>query len=238
MDPELANLNLDPPRQPSPVRRGLLPALLVHAAFFAALALSLQWTRDSPSDTLATNGSTQNDTRTMGAAPTPAPGTDEPAAPDAQPMAAVPGPTGPAASPTPAPAAVEPVQPAPVAPVRALPQRRSDATPRAAAPTAARAVAGVTPVARTEIRPSFDCGKAHTRNERLICSDAELAALDRDTGRLHARAKAAAPNASAFRRQNDAEWKQREARCRDKACLLAWYAHRRAQLQQVVAKAR
>lgn len=232
MDPELANLNLDPPKQPSPLRRGLLPALLVHVAFFAALALSLQWNRESPSDTLATRGSTQNDTRAMGAAPTPAP--------DAQPAAAAaPGQNGPTASPTPAPASVEPMQSAPPpVPARTPAEPRRDARPRAAAAPAARTVVGVTPVARTEIRPSFDCAKARSRSERLICGDTELAALDRDTGRLHARAKAATGNSAAFRRQNDAAWKQREARCRDKACLVAWYAQRRAQLQQVVAKAR
>ena len=80
--------------------------------------------------------------------------------------------------------------------------------------------------------------RARSRAERLICSDPELAKLDRDTGRLHARAKAAARDPGAFRRENDREWKQREADCRDKACLLAWYAHRREQLQQAVAQAR
>ncbi|WP_427914610.1 hypothetical protein ACPWT1_06765 [Ramlibacter sp. MMS24-I3-19] len=237
MDPELANLNLDPPTQPSPLRRGLLPALLVHVAFFFALALSLQWNRDSPSDTLATSGTTQSDTRTMGAAPSAA---AEPATPpDVQPVTAPPGMNAPSASPTPAPAAVEPMQATPPAPVRPpVEQRRSENKPRPASQPVARATTGVTPVSRTEIRPSFDCARARSRTERLICGDAELAALDRDTGRLHARARAAARNPAAFKRQNDAEWKQREAKCRDKTCLLAWYAHRRAQLQQVVAQAR
>jgi hypothetical protein len=243
MDPELANLNLDPPRQPSPMRRGLLPALLVHAAFFAALALSLQWNRESPSDTLATRGSTPtNDTRAMGAAPSVPAETDRAAQPEAQPAAAM---NGPSASPTPAPAAVAPMQPMPQAQPRATTpapvQRRSEAAPveqRAPEKTAARPAVNGTPVAHTPVRPSFDCAKARSRSERLICADPELAALDRDTGRLHARAKAAARDPAAFRRQNDAEWKQREATCRDKACLVAWYSHRRAQLQQVVARAR
>ncbi|HEY1227690.1 MAG TPA: hypothetical protein VGF26_10240, partial [Ramlibacter sp.] len=216
MDPELANLNLDPPTQPSPLRRGLLPALLVHAAFFAALALSLQWNRDGSSDTLATRSTpTQNDTRSMGAPP--APVTEREAAPEAQPTPAASGQNGPSASPTPAPASVEPMQSTPPTPVRRPAERRSEATARQAAQASAHVV-GATPVARTEPRPSFDCAKARSRSERLICSDPQLAALDRDTGRLHARAKAAARNPAAFRRQNDAEWKQREAQCRDKAC--------------------
>jgi uncharacterized protein len=64
----------------------------------------------------------------------------------------------------------------------------------------------------------------------MICSDAELARLDRELGRLHARAKSAAPDAAAFKRQNDQEWRRREATCRDRECLLQWYGERREQL--------
>lgn len=239
MDPELANLNFDPPKQASPLRRGLLPALLVHVAFFIALALSLQWNRDSPSDTLATRSAAPTDTRSMGAGPAPV----EPGrAADVPATTPAPGANGPAASATPAPAAVAPMQAVPQAPARAPAAapagRRSEAAPRAPESRAARPAVNATPVAHTEARPSFDCARARSRSERLICSDRELAALDRDTGRLHARAKAAARDPAAFQRQNDAAWKQREATCRDKPCLLAWYSHRRAQLQQVVARAR
>ncbi|MVQ32659.1 hypothetical protein GON04_24600 [Ramlibacter sp. MAH-25] len=38
----------------------------------------------------------------------------------------------------------------------------------------------------------------------------------------------------AFRRTSDREWKRREAECRDKACLLAWYAQRREHMQVLV----
>ena len=90
---------------------------------------------------------------------------------------------------------------------------------------AARAGAG------TGAGPSFDCGKARSPSERTICSDSELAQLDRSLGRLHARARNAAPDAAAFRRQNDQEWRRREQSCRgDRECLLDWYAHRRGQL--------
>lgn len=79
--------------------------------------------------------------------------------------------------------------------------------------------------------PSFDCGKARSPSERTICSDSELAQLDRSLGRLHARARNAAPDAAAFRRRNDQEWRRRESSCRgDRECLLDWYAHRRGQL--------
>ena len=84
------------------------------------------------------------------------------------------------------------------------------------------------------VRPSFDCGKARSRPEKIICSDAELARLDHELGRLYARAKVAAPDGAAFRRQNDQEWRRRESTCRDRECLLQWYAQRREQLMNEV----
>lgn len=83
----------------------------------------------------------------------------------------------------------------------------------------------------TQVRPSFDCDLARSPSERRICSDTELAQLDRDLGRLHARARMSAPDSAAFRRQNEREWKRRESICRgDRDCLIDWYAHRRDQL--------
>lgn len=90
-----------------------------------------------------------------------------------------------------------------------------------------------------QARPSFDCNKARSPSERAICSDSLLAQLDRDLGRLHARARNSAADAAAFRRQNDQEWRRREASCRgDRECLLNWYANRRDQLLDDIADAR
>jgi hypothetical protein len=121
------------------------------------------------------------------------------------------------------------------APAIALPVPGSQ--PQAAAPrTTPRppVVASITPAERTSRGPSFDCAKARSRTEKLICADAELAQLDREMGRLNVRARALSPDPVAFRRAGDLEWKRREAECRDKACLLAWYAQRREHLQAVV----
>jgi hypothetical protein len=100
-----------------------------------------------------------------------------------------------------------------------------------ATPRTASVEAG--PPARTRpavAGPSFDCAMARSTTERLICGDPDLARQDRELGRLYARAKAAAPDAAAFWRENNVEWKAREATCRDRDCLVAWYAQRRAQL--------
>lgn len=106
------------------------------------------------------------------------------------------------------------------APVTAAPQLRQ-ATGDASVPT-----------------PSFDCSRARSRPEQIICSDAQLAQLDRELSRLHARARNASSDAAAFRRQNDQEWRDRESICRDRECLLRWYAHRRDQLLNDIEDAR
>jgi len=98
-------------------------------------------------------------------------------------------------------------------------------------------VAAPTPPRTDKAKPSFDCRKARSYAERTICSDATLAQLDRDLGRLHARAKQAARDPVAFKRQNDAEWHRREATCRDRGCLLRWYADRRQQLAETLGQA-
>jgi uncharacterized protein len=108
------------------------------------------------------------------------------------------------------------------APVRPPPAR----TPIAAAPPVTQPAPGA--------RPSFDCGKARSRPERLICSDAELARLDRELGRLNVKARSLSQDPVAFRRAGDRAWKRRETECSDKACLLAWYAQRREHLQALV----
>jgi hypothetical protein len=90
------------------------------------------------------------------------------------------------------------------------------------------------PSAATRPRPGFDCAKARSVSGKMICSDAELARLDRELGQVYARAKTATTDRAAFQRQQDREWRMREALCRDRVCLLRWYAQRRYQLMAVI----
>ena len=106
------------------------------------------------------------------------------------------------------------VAPAPVAKVNPVPVRTQNADRR--------------------LRPSFDCANARSRSERMICSDVELARLDRELGRVYARAKKSTSDRAAFRRQQEQEWRMRESICRDRDCLLRWYARRHQQLTQVI----
>jgi hypothetical protein len=116
----------------------------------------------------------------------------------------------------------------------APPQVQGKDTPKAKPPrTAARARTSHRAAAA---KPSFDCRKARSYSERTICSDSHLARLDRETGRLHAKARKAARDPAAFKRQNDAEWRRREQTCHDRACLLRWYAQRQQQLTHILAR--
>ena len=133
-------------------------------------------------------------------------------------------PARPAQAQAPAPRAVAAVQPARPAGVAAARPPRSQFE---VVTGPLRQATGVP----TQARPSFDCSLARSPSEKRICSDSELAQLDRDLGRLHARARISAPDSAAFRRQNDREWRRRESICRgDRDCLLDWYARRRDQL--------
>lgn len=82
--------------------------------------------------------------------------------------------------------------------------------------------------------PSFDCAKATSVPERLICSDAELSRMDADLETLYRRATAVAPDKAELRRINVEQWRQRELGCSDKECLLAWYRMRHQELQYVI----
>ena len=133
------------------------------------------------------------------------------------------------------PASPEPVQERPSAPERPRPAAPS-VGPRSKSGHVQNTVASPAPRAAASPQPSFDCRKARSYAERTICADAQLAQLDRDLGRLHARAKQAAVSPAAFKRQNDAEWRRREKTCRDRACLLRWYAERRQQLMNYLSQ--
>lgn len=143
------------------------------------------------------------------AADTAAQRTDSTARMGAAPAPASPGEASPAPGLAPGPA---PVEPPPLA--RRLPRAPVEAT----------------------VRPSFDCQLAQSLTEDLICSDPELARLDRDLARLYARARFVTRDPVGFREQTHDEWRRREETCSDPDCLREWYARRRKQLNEVIAQ--
>ena len=89
-------------------------------------------------------------------------------------------------------------------------------------------------VVRSQPRPSFDCTKARSVPEKMVCSDAELARLDRDLARMHRRAGKLTVDLPASGRQTGQMLHLRETTCQDRECLLRWYAYRREHLMSLV----
>jgi len=91
------------------------------------------------------------------------------------------------------------------------------------------------PPARMEpIITSFDCNKARSISEKLICGDADLAAMDRDLAVNFARAKAAAPDKRTFTEIARQNWNWRNKNCTDKACLVSWYVNQQSWLLEIL----
>ena len=86
------------------------------------------------------------------------------------------------------------------------------------------------------ITPSFDCSKANSPAEKLICSDSELATQDNELFELYKRAKVKSDNPVAFKAESVDAWKAREGYCKDKDCLLEWYSRRKAYYQDILNK--
>lgn len=110
-------------------------------------------------------------------------------------------------SPVQQPAVQEPAAPPQVMP--ALEAKEAPATP----------TASVTPE-KTAIEASFDCGKAASKIEKLICASPETAAADKRLSDVYRAARAKAEDANAIRAQQ-VEWiKSQRNACADAACLL------------------
>ena len=77
---------------------------------------------------------------------------------------------------------------------------------------------------------SFNCAKAVSVAEQLICGDPQLSRLDDELAALYHSAKAGARDQVSFKKETNEEWRRREA-CVDRDCLVAWYQQRNAQLR-------
>lgn len=101
------------------------------------------------------------------------------------------------------------------------------ATPPAAAPTAPAAAVEAGP-----ITASFDCAKARSNQEKLICSDRDLARLDIELSAAYRKAREAAADPKALQTEQ-IEWlKSLRGACSDAACLTQAYKGRLAQLSR------
>ncbi|WP_406868121.1 DUF4236 domain-containing protein [Paraburkholderia fungorum] len=82
---------------------------------------------------------------------------------------------------------------------------------------------------------SFDCSKARSDAEHIICSDAELASDDVQLAAIYARAKAVADDPVAFKERTRAQWNYREQQCHERECLIRWYADQNVALAEIAA---
>ena len=78
---------------------------------------------------------------------------------------------------------------------------------------------------------SFDCAKAQTRVEKMVCADRGIAELDEYLGRYYAAARAEIPGAGACLQTDQAQWlKSTRDACADGPCLKSAYLNRLAEL--------
>lgn len=84
-------------------------------------------------------------------------------------------------------------------------------------------------VTQTKFEPSFDCNKATTHLEKLICSDDELANLDMELANSFKQAELRTTDIDVLR-QNTINALQLRNRCEDKECLKKWYLERTSAL--------
>jgi uncharacterized protein len=87
---------------------------------------------------------------------------------------------------------------------------------------------GASPAARPQ---SFDCQKAQTSTEKMICADRAIGELDVHQGRYYSAARAAVSSAASCLQSDQAQW-LRSVRdvCTNAACLKSAYLNRLAEL--------
>ncbi len=74
---------------------------------------------------------------------------------------------------------------------------------------------------------SFDCQKAKSVNEKLICQDEDLSRLDDELAVIYKNAIAKSETPKDLITNQRTAWKQREKECLSKSCLLDWFEQRK-----------
>lgn len=82
-------------------------------------------------------------------------------------------------------------------------------------------------------KTSFDCTKAKSIPENLICSDPFLAEKDRELAVVFELAKTAVVDKSEFRQRARNQWNYREKNCKDRDCLVTWYKYQKSILTKI-----
>jgi hypothetical protein len=120
----------------------------------------------------------------------------------------------------------QPVQAAPVGTNEAAPAEANAVAPAAPAPEGPRPVGA---------RPSFDCANARSKGEIAVCSDAGLAALDRNMAAQYSRSLAvASPAQRSLLRQTRDRFVAYRDRCPNRACVGDAYVGRMREIRDIM----
>jgi hypothetical protein len=141
-----------------------------------------------------------------------------------------------------------------IAPLATLARVNQPATPPVAAPTATPEMNGVapeqpqsaptpeqpvappsSPAVPSGAHPSFDCKNARTKGEIAVCSDAGLAALDRNMAAQYGRAAdQATPEQLALLRQTRSRFIAYRDRCPNRSCIGDAYVGRMREIRDIM----
>jgi len=80
---------------------------------------------------------------------------------------------------------------------------------------------------------SFDCAKAASKVEKMICADAELSELDEKMAKAYDKALPKAPDPSVVKQQQK-EWLRERNLCMNRTCLHNQYQLRLGELQRII----
>lgn len=81
---------------------------------------------------------------------------------------------------------------------------------------------------------SFDCNKAKSITEKLICNNEDLAMADLEIANLLKHATIAVTDKKALSNRIRKQWNYREKKCKDEACLFEWFNYQKKILTQIV----
>ncbi|MTD27793.1 DUF4431 domain-containing protein [Erwinia sorbitola] len=80
---------------------------------------------------------------------------------------------------------------------------------------------------------SFDCTKASSVSEKLICTTPALSQADDRLAKVYREAKTASGNSSEFRQMTKENWRLRQ-QCQTVSCLSDWYTHSQQKYLQLM----
>lgn len=86
---------------------------------------------------------------------------------------------------------------------------------------------------KTTYATSFDCNKAKSITENLICNNEDLAMADLEIASLLKQAKTTITDKKALNNRVRKQWNYREKNCKNEACLFEWFNYQKIVLTQI-----